>query len=95
MLARGGPWRERRRCTVCLTCTVHQMHIAGMRLSEFLAETGTKPTVLAREIGVAHSTVLRWASGEVIPSMEAMRRVAEATDGRVMPNDFMAPASAA
>lgn len=65
------------------------MHKHRMRLSEFLAETHTKPTAFARQLGVAHTTVTRWASGEVAPSMEAMERIAEITEGRVMPNDFM------
>jgi transcriptional regulator with XRE-family HTH domain len=60
-----------------------------MRLSDFLTETQTKPAVFARQLGVAHTTVMRWASGDVSPSLDAMERIAKATEGRVMPNDFM------
>lgn len=65
------------------------MHIPGMRLSEYLAKNGTKPAALARALGVAHTTVARWASGEVAPSLDAMERLAAVTGGEVMPNDFM------
>ena len=74
---------------MCLTCTVHQMHKYRMRLSEFLSVTQIKPAVFARQIGVSHTTVARWASGDVAPTLEAMEKIAAATAGRVMPNDFM------
>lgn len=60
-----------------------------MRLSEFLTTTDTTPTAFARKLGVAHSTVLRWAAGDVAPSLDWMERIATATNGGVMPNDFM------
>ena len=74
---------------MCLTRTVHQMHNPGMRLSEYLTSTNTRPATFARAVGVAHTTVARWASGEVAPSLDCMERIASVTDGAVMPNDFM------
>lgn len=62
---------------------------AGMRLSEYLTAAQTTPTAFARKLGVAHSTVLRWAAGDVAPSLDWMERIATATGGEVMPNDFM------
>jgi transcriptional regulator with XRE-family HTH domain len=63
----------------------------AMKLSAWLAQTETRPAHLAKTLGVAHSTVSRWLDGDTIPSMEMMRRVADATDGAVMANDWMAP----
>lgn len=60
-----------------------------MKLQDWLTETETSTTRLAELVGVSQSTVWRWVQGKMVPDMERMRRVAEATDGRVMPNDFM------
>lgn len=82
---------------MCLTCTVHLMHNPPMRLSQYLAEQKQTPTAFARQLGVAHTTVMRWASGDVSPTMEWMEQIAQETGGAVMPNDFMrdAPSSEA
>jgi transcriptional regulator with XRE-family HTH domain len=61
----------------------------AMKLHDWLTETETSTTRLAELVGVSQSTVWRWVQGKMVPDMERMRRVAEATDGRVMPNDFM------
>ena len=60
-----------------------------MKLHDWLIETETSTTRLAELVGVAQSTVWRWVQGKMVPDMERMRLIAEATDGRVMPNDFM------
>ncbi len=74
-----------------LTVSAAVPQCRGMKLSSWLAKTETRPAHLAKTLGVAHSTVSRWLDGDTIPSMEMMRRVAEATDGAVMANDWMAP----
>ena len=60
-----------------------------MKLAAWLEQTQTRPAHLAKTLGVAQSTVSRWITGEKVPSMEMARRVAEATDGAVMANDWM------
>jgi DNA-binding transcriptional regulator YdaS (Cro superfamily) len=60
-----------------------------MTLSEYLAQTNTRPTAFARKLGVAHTTVLRWVSGETSPPLSAMGRISQATNGAVQPNDFL------
>jgi DNA-binding transcriptional regulator YdaS (Cro superfamily) len=60
-----------------------------MTLSEYLARTNTTPTAFARKLGVAHTTVIRWVSGETSPPLAQMGRIAQATGGAVQPNDFL------
>ena len=64
-------------------------HGGAMKLHDWLTETETSTTRLAELVGVSQSTVWRWVQGKMVPDMERMRLIAEATDGRVMPNDFM------
>ena len=71
------------------------MHNTGMRLSQYLEDTNTKPVAFARQLGVSHTTVARWASGQVPPSLAWMERIAKETGGAVMPNDFMRQDAAA
>lgn len=68
---------------------------ATMRLAEYLAAMRLRPSSFARQVGVSHTTVMRWASGEVAPSLDAMERIAAATAGRVMPNNFLRSPAAA
>jgi transcriptional regulator with XRE-family HTH domain len=63
--------------------------LIAMKLSAWLSETETRPAKLAKTLEVEQSTVSRWLNGSSIPTMDMMRRVAEATDGAVMPNDWM------
>ncbi len=60
-----------------------------MKLAQYLEYRQITPTAFARDLGVAHTTVIRWAAGTVPPSLEWMERIADATGGEVMPNDFM------
>lgn len=64
-------------------------HCLPMKLAQWLSEHETRARAFARLVGVAPSTVSRWLAGEIIPDRERMRKIADATDGRVMPNDFM------
>lgn len=49
---------------------------------------------LAAMIGTSDVTVARLETGTRQPSFDLMRRIAEATDGQVTPNDFLAKPSA-
>jgi len=44
-----------------------QCTMAGMTLKTFLALPGNTSVSLARRLGVSHTTVLRWAAGQVPP----------------------------
>lgn len=59
-----------------------------MTLKEYLALDGNDETKLADSLGVAHSTIWRWANGKFLPSKEQMRAIFEETSGAVTPNDF-------
>jgi DNA-binding transcriptional regulator YdaS (Cro superfamily) len=61
-----------------------------MRLSEFLAARGSTATAFAAQVGVAHTTVLRWADGRLFPSRGSMQRIMAATRGVVTAQDFFA-----
>lgn len=63
--------------------------VLDMTLDEYLHTNRIKDTRFAQLVGVSSATVGRWRKGEVPGSMETMRKIAEATDGAVMPNDFM------
>ena len=54
----------------------------------------TKHAKLSREkmgdlVGVTGITVWRWETGRSTPSPDDMRRVLDATGGKVTPNDFV------
>ena len=59
-----------------------------MTLSEYLDRQETA-AALARKLGVAHSTVKRWARGELQPSVASLRDLHDVTAGAVTPNDFV------
>ncbi len=63
-----------------------------MHLRDYLKPKDGKripASVLAEEIGVAHTTVLRWADGTIQPGAEALRKIHAATGGAVTPNDML------
>jgi len=62
---------------------------AAMTLSEYLAQPGHTSVSLAARIGVSHSTVLRWASGEVSPPLKRLPEIERATSGAVRVSDFL------
>lgn len=66
-----------------------------MKLREYLSETGTNVLQFSRLAGVAHSTVLRLLSGEVIPRRPTLKKIAGATDGRVSEGDLLIEAHGA
>lgn len=62
-----------------------------MRLTAYLQENKISDAEFARRVGVSHSLVHRWKSGEKRPSMETAARIRDATDGAVSADDFMPP----
>lgn len=59
-----------------------------MTLREFLTENKKKVADMARDIGLPHMTVLRWANCDVIPNAKYMQKIFEYTGGLVTANDF-------
>lgn len=67
-----------------------------MKLGDYLKVNGLSQQAFGERVGVAHTTVMRWASGEAAPRGRAtLQRVAEATGGAVTALDFFPEASAA
>jgi transcriptional regulator with XRE-family HTH domain len=66
-----------------------------MRLNDYLEASGTTPSAFARRLGVSSETVRRYCEGTRIPRPEIMRRIVEATDNKVTPNDFFETEAAA
>lgn len=60
-----------------------------MTLADYLARTGTTLEAFGARLGVAHSTVQRWATGQSRPrGRAAMEAVVRATGGAVTAADF-------
>ena len=60
-----------------------------MTLRDFLTAYSVSPAQFAKEVGAAHRiTVHRWTDGSRIPNRQYMRRIIDATGGRVQPADF-------
>jgi antitoxin CcdA len=60
-----------------------------MTLSDYLKANSLSLQAFGERVGVAHTTVMRWASGESAPRGRAtLQRVSEATDGAVTAADF-------
>lgn len=43
---------------------------------------------VARDFGVKHGVVRRWALGLAVPRADAMQKIIAYTNGEVQPNDF-------
>lgn len=59
-----------------------------MTLSEYLTQNQIKPAAFARQIGTSRQSIHRWTVGLSRPRAQEMRRIAEATGGKVTANDF-------
>ncbi len=61
-----------------------------MKLSDFLKASGLDDEAFAAQVGdcSAHA-VKKWRYAERTPRPDQMRRIAEITDGKVTPNDFV------
>lgn len=62
-----------------------------MTIESWLRRQKIRPSAFARQIGMSHTTVLRWIEGSSVPSPAAMRAVFEATGGDVTANDLIHP----
>lgn len=54
-----------------------------MTLSEYLAETGVKPSQFAEKLGMPASTILRIISGQREARIGTAAKIVKATDGKV------------
>jgi transcriptional regulator with XRE-family HTH domain len=60
-----------------------------MRLDRYLKRQKISPEVFAEMIGVHPTTIYRFIQGLSFPKSANLRRIAEATKGKVSANDFM------
>lgn len=61
-----------------------------MTLKEYLKLHDLRPEDFAEIAGVSKGGVYKWMNGERYPRLPSMVKIAKATDGAVMPNDFQA-----
>lgn len=54
-----------------------------MTLSEWLSKDGNTSLALAKAVGVSHSTILRYATGEITVPGERAVQIEDATDGAI------------
>ena len=52
------------------------MNIFCERLKELREEKNITAMALAKNLGVNHSTILRWESGEIVPSIDHLYNIA-------------------
>lgn len=60
-----------------------------MKLINYLSEQKMSDGDFASLVGVSSHGVRKWKYGERIPRADQMRKIAEATGGKVQPNDFI------
>ncbi len=65
------------------------MHFLSMTLDEYLTVNGITDAAFAMAIGRSQSSVNRLRRGETRPDWKTLKRISEATNGAVTPNDFM------
>lgn len=61
-----------------------------MTLADYLSSNGLRPSQFAKLAGVPATTIWRVLKGERNPGLLLMKKIMEATDGHVTPNDFAA-----
>jgi transcriptional regulator with XRE-family HTH domain len=61
----------------------------AMRLERYLKRKKISPEQFADRIGVHSTTVYRFLSGLAFPKTSNLKKISEATEGKVGPNDFM------
>lgn len=61
----------------------------AVTLTDYIRSSNLTIESLADKVGVSQSYMSRLASGQKKPSFDVAARIAAATDGAVMPNDFM------
>jgi len=62
-----------------------------MKLTDYLSHTGMSAETFAKKLDVTVSAVNFWRNGDRTPRIAQMRKIFDATDGAVTPNDFMPP----
>lgn len=70
---------------------VPKWYIGCMKLASYLDQTGQTPTAFGRKVGVSHSAILRYLSGERTPRPQIMRKIEMESGGAVRPNDWLSP----
>lgn len=60
-----------------------------MDLRSYREKHGLTASEMGRRLGVAHTTIARMESRELIPTGALLIRIAEATEGKVTPNDVL------
>ena len=65
-----------------------------MKLIAYMDAARVREEDFAAKIGASQSYVNRRKNGHVWPSSEMARRIMDATDGAVTPNDFLSPSDA-
>jgi hypothetical protein len=61
-----------------------------MKLAQYMTDKKITPEALAEKVkNVSASGVRKWMYGERTPRPDQMRRIAEVTNGKVKPNDFI------
>jgi transcriptional regulator with XRE-family HTH domain len=59
-----------------------------MKLGEWLSLHGMSQQAFAEAAGLSQGAIARFVLGRRMPNRLAMRKIIDATDGQVMPNDF-------
>ena len=59
-----------------------------MKLKDWLQVRKVTQRELAAKVGIAQPSLSLFCTGRGYPTAETMRRIAIATEGEVMPNDF-------
>jgi transcriptional regulator with XRE-family HTH domain len=66
------------------------VYLAGMKLADFLFESGMSTTQLRRALGVrCRSTISRYLHGDRVPKPATLQRIIELTGGKVQLQDFL------
>lgn len=83
--------------TLCLTCTVHRIHIARMenktKLAEWMAANRLTDAAMAALVECSRSMITKLRLGKAQPSLRLVERIFAVTNGAVTANDFMPDAS--
>lgn len=77
-------------CIKMLDAHMHQRHILGMTLEQFLEQNAMTEAAFAARIGCSQSQVHRLRKGKSFPSPNMVRRIEAATDGLVKAGDWYA-----
>lgn len=59
-----------------------------MKLADWLKEREMSQAAFARKAGVSQGAIARFVLGMRTPNKAMMRKILDATEGRVTPNDF-------